>query len=39
MERDAKSSEFAETVRGWIEEKYRKIGDIRETNSELVPFQ
>jgi len=35
MERDAKSSEFAETVRGWIEEKYSKISDIRETNREL----
>ncbi len=35
MERDARSPEFADTVRGWIEEKYRKISDIRETNREL----
>ena len=35
MERDAKSSEFAETVRGWIEEKYSKISDIRESIKEL----
>jgi hypothetical protein len=35
MERDARSPEFANTVRGWIEEKYRKISDIRETNREL----
>ena len=35
MERNARSPEFANTVRGWIEEKYRKISKIRETNIEL----
>jgi hypothetical protein len=35
MERDARSPEFAEVVRGWIEEKYQKINDIREFNREL----
>lgn len=35
MEINARSPEFADTVRGWIEEKYQKIEDIRETNREL----
>lgn len=35
MESNAKSSDFADTVRGWIEEKYQKINDIREFNREL----
>jgi hypothetical protein len=34
-ERNARSSEHADRVRGWIEEKYQKISDIRETNREL----
>jgi hypothetical protein len=35
MEAEARTEEFADTVRGWIEEKYRKIEDIRGTNREL----
>lgn len=35
MESSARSSDFADTVRGWIEEKYQKIEDIRRTNREL----
>lgn len=35
MESSARSSEFAERVRGWIEEKLDKIRDIRHTNLEL----
>ena len=35
LEQDARSSDFAYTVRGWIEEKYQKINDIRQTNREL----
>jgi hypothetical protein len=35
MESNAKSDDFAETVRGWIEEKMDKIRDIRRTNQEL----
>lgn len=35
MERDAKSSDFASTVRGWIEEKRDKISSIAQTNREL----
>ena len=34
-ERNARSSEHADRVRGWIEEKYQKINDIRATNREL----
>lgn len=33
--RNARSDEYADRVRGWIEEKYQKIRDIRETNREL----
>jgi hypothetical protein len=32
---DAKSDDFADRVRGWIEEKYGKIADIQSTNREL----
>ncbi|HEX6372901.1 MAG TPA: hypothetical protein VF006_28520 [Longimicrobium sp.] len=32
---DAKTDEFADRVRGWIDEKYDKIADIRSTNREL----
>ena len=35
MESSARSSEFAERVRGWIEEKLDKVRDIRRTNQEL----
>lgn len=35
MEANARSDEFAGTVRGWIEEKLDKIRDIRQTNEEL----
>ena len=35
MESTARSEEFADTVRGWIEEKLDKIRDIRRTNEEL----
>ena len=35
MKRNARSSEFADTVQKWIEEKYQKIEDIRETNRKL----
>jgi ElaB/YqjD/DUF883 family membrane-anchored ribosome-binding protein len=35
MEAEARTGEFGDTVRGWIEEKYKKIEDIRETNREL----
>jgi len=35
MELSARSTEFAERVRGWIEEKLDKIRDIRRTNQEL----
>ena len=35
MERNARTPEFAAEVRGWIEEKYQRIEDIRETNREL----
>ena len=35
MESNARSDDFAETVRGWIEEKMEKIRDIRRTNQEL----
>jgi hypothetical protein len=35
MESSARSSEFAERVRGWIGEKLDKILDIRRTNHEL----
>lgn len=35
MAANAKSDDFADTVRGWIEEKYQKIQDIRESNREL----
>jgi hypothetical protein len=33
--RNARSDEYTYRVRGWIEEKYEKIRDIRETNREL----
>lgn len=32
---NARSDEYADRVRGWIEEKYQKIRDINETNREL----
>lgn len=35
MEQNASSSDFASTVRGWIEEKYQKIEQIRDTNRSL----
>jgi uncharacterized protein Yka (UPF0111/DUF47 family) len=35
MEANARTEEFAEQVRGWIEENLDKIRDIRETNREL----
>ena len=35
MEANARSDDFAGTVRGWIEEKMEKIRDIRRTNEEL----
>ena len=35
MESNARSEDFAETVRGWIEEKMDKVRDIRKTNEEL----
>jgi hypothetical protein len=34
-QRDARSSEFANTVQGWIDEKYDKIRDIENTIREL----
>jgi acyl-CoA reductase-like NAD-dependent aldehyde dehydrogenase len=35
MESNAKSDDFAERVRGWIDEKMAKIRDIQRTNREL----
>jgi hypothetical protein len=35
MEANARSDDFAGTVRGWIEDKMEKIRDIRRTNEEL----
>ncbi|MFW6143811.1 MAG: hypothetical protein ACOC4Z_02770 [Patescibacteria group bacterium] len=35
MAASAQTEEFATKVRGWIEEKYRKIQDIEQTNREL----
>jgi hypothetical protein len=35
MESSAKSHDFAERVRGWIDEKTAKIRDIQRTNREL----
>ena len=35
METNARTEDFAEQVRGWIEEKLDKMRDIRETNQEL----
>jgi hypothetical protein len=35
MEANARSDDFAGTVRGWIDEKMEKIRDIRHTNEEL----
>jgi predicted metal-dependent hydrolase len=35
MEANARSEEFAETVRGWIQEKMDKIRAIRNTDEEL----
>lgn len=35
MEGSARTPEFADEVRGWINEKYQKIGDIEGTNKEL----
>jgi hypothetical protein len=32
---DAKTDDFADRVRGWIDEKYSNIADIRSTNREL----
>jgi hypothetical protein len=35
MEREARTPEFADRVRGWIEEKHQKLSDIRSFNREL----
>ena len=35
MEANARTEDFAETVRGWIEEKLEKIRNIRRTNEAL----
>ena len=35
MASSARTDDFADKVRGWIEEKYEKIRDIRQTNSDL----
>jgi hypothetical protein len=35
MERDARTSDFADRVRGWISEKHDKIYDIERRNREL----
>lgn len=34
--RNARGDDFAEKVRGWIQEKYEKMRDIKRTNEDLV---